>query len=45
VGDKIVSRGTLTFVLKAIESARIHEQRRYVYRLWTRDFSPPLVLP
>ena len=45
VGDKTVSRGTLTFVLKAIDSDRIHEQRRYVYRLWTRDFSPPLVLP
>ena len=45
IGDKVVARGHLTFVLRAIDSARIHEQRRYVYALWTRDFSPPLVLP
>jgi len=45
VSDKVVARGTLTFVLRAIESVRVHEQRRYVYGLWTRDFSPPLVLP
>ena len=45
VGDKDVARGELTFVLRPIESARVHEQRRHVYRLWTREFSPPLVLP
>ena len=36
---------TGTFVLRAIDSPRIHQQRRDVYALWTRDFSPPLVLP
>jgi 3-hydroxyacyl-[acyl-carrier-protein] dehydratase len=45
VADRVAARGSLTFVLRAVESARIHEQRRYVYALWTRDFSPPLVLP
>jgi 3-hydroxymyristoyl/3-hydroxydecanoyl-(acyl carrier protein) dehydratase len=42
---KRAARGTLTFVLREIASARVHEQRRYVYGLWTRDFDPPLVLP
>jgi 3-hydroxyacyl-[acyl-carrier-protein] dehydratase len=45
VGNKEAARGTLTFVLRPIDSARVHEQRRYVYRLWTRDFAPPLVFP
>jgi len=45
VCEKVAARGTLTFVLRAIESDRIHEQRRYVYGLWTKEFSPPLVLP
>jgi 3-hydroxyacyl-[acyl-carrier-protein] dehydratase len=45
LGAKEVARGTLTFVLRPINSSRVHEQRRYVYALWTRDFSPPLVLP
>jgi 3-hydroxyacyl-[acyl-carrier-protein] dehydratase len=45
VGEKQAARGTLTFVLRPIDSVRVHEQRRYVYRLWTRDFQPPLVLP
>ena len=45
VADRIAARGQLTFVLRAIDEPRIHEQRRHVYALWTRDFSPPLVLP
>ena len=45
LGEKEVARGTLTFVLRPIHSQRVHEQRRYVYALWTREFSPPLVLP
>jgi 3-hydroxyacyl-[acyl-carrier-protein] dehydratase len=44
VEGKDVARGTLTFVLRSIDSARVHEQRRYVYGLWTRGFSPPLVV-
>lgn len=43
--DRVVARGQLTFVLRAIDVPRIHQQRRDVYALWTRDFSPPLVLP
>jgi 3-hydroxyacyl-[acyl-carrier-protein] dehydratase len=45
VEGKDAARGTLTFVLRTIESARVHEQRRYVYGLWTREFTPPLVFP
>lgn len=45
VDGKDAARGTLTFVLRTIESARVHEQRRYVYALWTREFAPPLVFP
>jgi len=45
VEGKEAARGTLTFVLRRIESARVHEQRRHVYGLWTRDFVPPLVFP
>ncbi len=30
-------RGTLTFMMKDVPSQRVHEQRRYLYELWTRD--------
>ena len=45
VEGKQAARGVLTFVLRDIDSSRIHEQRRYVYSLWTRQFTPPLVFP
>jgi len=45
VGNRRAARGTLQFVLREINVPRIHEQRRSVYALWTRDFDPPLVLP
>jgi 3-hydroxyacyl-[acyl-carrier-protein] dehydratase len=38
-GDKRVARATLTFVMKEIPSDRVNEQRRYIYKLWTRDLS------
>jgi 3-hydroxyacyl-[acyl-carrier-protein] dehydratase len=34
-------RGTLTFMLKTIDSERVHEQRRYLYKLWTRGMEAP----
>ncbi len=34
-GDKRVARATLTFVLREIQSERVHDQRRYIYKLWT----------
>ena len=44
MGTKRVARAQLTFVMKAIDSERVHEQRRYVYRLWTRDLTPPVTI-
>jgi 3-hydroxyacyl-[acyl-carrier-protein] dehydratase len=41
VGERRIARAGLTFVLREVESARVHEQRRYLYRLWTRDLKPP----
>ena len=41
VGDKRIVRALLTFVLKEIPSQRVHDQRRYVYSLWTKDLKPP----
>jgi len=39
-GAARAARLTLTFVLKEIPSARVHEQRRRIYRLWTQDLDP-----
>ena len=44
VAEERAVRADLTFVLKKVDSVRIHEQRRYVYKLWTRDFAPPLAI-
>ena len=41
VGDRKIVRALLTFVMKEIPSQRVHDQRRYVYSLWTRDLTPP----
>jgi 3-hydroxyacyl-[acyl-carrier-protein] dehydratase len=41
VGDRKIVRALLTFVMKEIPSERVHEQRRYVYGLWTKDLKPP----
>jgi hypothetical protein len=27
----------LMFMLREVASEKVHEQRRYLYRLWTRD--------
>lgn len=40
VGERRVARARLTFVLRHIESARVHEQRRWLYALWTRGIEP-----
>jgi 3-hydroxyacyl-[acyl-carrier-protein] dehydratase len=37
-GERLM-RGQLTFVLRRVDSARVHEQRRYLYRLWTRGLA------
>lgn len=35
-------RATLHFMLKTIDSERLHEKRRALYRLWLRDLDPPM---
>ena len=45
VGPRRVARATLTFVLRSIDSERVHEQRRALYRLWTRTLEPPITIP
>jgi 3-hydroxyacyl-[acyl-carrier-protein] dehydratase len=39
-GERRAARATLTFVMKEIDSERVHEQRRTLYRLWTRHLDP-----
>lgn len=41
VDERRVARATLTFMLREVESERVHEQRRYLYRLWTSALTPP----
>ncbi len=36
VGDKKAASAKLTFVLKEIDSEKIHKQRKYLYKLWTK---------
>jgi 3-hydroxyacyl-[acyl-carrier-protein] dehydratase len=41
VGERRIARAVLTFVLKEIPSEKVHDQRRYLYALWTKDLNPP----
>jgi 3-hydroxyacyl-[acyl-carrier-protein] dehydratase len=43
-GDRI-ARAQLTFMLKTVDSERVHEQRRYLYRLWTRKLGKEIAIP
>ena len=45
VAGRRIARADLTFVLRPVDSERVHEQRRYLYRLWTKDLQPPIVIP
>jgi 3-hydroxyacyl-[acyl-carrier-protein] dehydratase len=51
VQGRVTSDGTkvatvqLTFVLRAIDVPAVHEQRRALYRLWTRHLTPPPPIP
>jgi 3-hydroxyacyl-[acyl-carrier-protein] dehydratase len=43
-GGKRIARAGLTFVMKAVPSQRVNDQRRYIYQLWTRDLNPPVTI-
>jgi 3-hydroxyacyl-[acyl-carrier-protein] dehydratase len=45
VDGERIARAQLTFMLKAIDSERVHEQRRYLYRLWTKKLDKPVRIP
>jgi 3-hydroxymyristoyl/3-hydroxydecanoyl-(acyl carrier protein) dehydratase len=45
VGATRIARAELTFMLRTIDSERVHEQRRYLYRLWTRGLATPVRIP
>lgn len=45
VGDDRIARAQLTFMLKEIDSERVHEQRRYLYRLWTTKLATKVRIP
>jgi 3-hydroxyacyl-[acyl-carrier-protein] dehydratase len=36
-------RGSLTFLLRNVASERVHEQRRYLYRLWTKGLAEAVI--
>jgi 3-hydroxymyristoyl/3-hydroxydecanoyl-(acyl carrier protein) dehydratase len=40
-----VARAELTFVLKIVDSLRVHEQRRQVYQIWTQELNPRPSIP
>ncbi|MBI4668955.1 MAG: beta-hydroxyacyl-ACP dehydratase [Elusimicrobia bacterium] len=45
VGKKRIARAEMTFMMKNIDFERIHEQRRSLYKLWTKHFkTPPAIL-
>jgi 3-hydroxyacyl-[acyl-carrier-protein] dehydratase len=45
VDGQRIARAQLTFMMKAIESDRVHEQRRYLYRLWTKSLGKEVRIP
>lgn len=44
LGEQRVSSALLTFVMKSAESERIQDQRRELYRLWTRHLTLDFVI-
>jgi 3-hydroxyacyl-[acyl-carrier-protein] dehydratase len=42
VGERRIAQADLTFSLMTVAEEAIHEQRRRLYRLWTRDLDLPV---
>jgi 3-hydroxyacyl-[acyl-carrier-protein] dehydratase len=40
-----VARAELTFILREVDSERVHAQRREIYRVWTGDLKPQPQIP
>ncbi len=45
VAGQRIARAQLTFMLKVVDSDRVHEQRRYLYKLWTKGLAQEIRLP
>ena len=45
VAGSRIARAQLTFMLKVVDSERVNEQRRYLYRLWTKGLAKDIRLP
>lgn len=45
VENEKVARAELTFILREVDSPRVHEQRRQIYQVWTRHLKPPPLIP
>lgn len=45
IAGERIARAHLTFMLKAVDSARVHDQRRSLYRLWTKHLATPVRIP
>lgn len=45
VDGERIARAQITFMLKSVDSDRVHEQRRYLYRLWTRKLGKEVRIP
>jgi 3-hydroxyacyl-[acyl-carrier-protein] dehydratase len=44
IDDELSCRATLQFMLQTIDSPRLHEKRRALYRVWLRDLKPEIVV-
>lgn len=44
IDDQLSCRATLQFMLQTIDSPRLHEKRRALYRVWLRDLTPPVTV-
>ena len=40
MNDQRVAQATLTFRLVSVDSERVHQQRRELYRSWMRNITP-----
>jgi len=45
VDGERVARAELTFILREVDSERVHAQRQEIYRVWTRELKPPPQIP
>lgn len=45
IGAERIARAHLTFMLKSVDSERVHDQRRSLYRLWTKHLATPVRIP